>query len=102
MKHYPVQNWRFEGILESRDHVNKYHAILRNKNLDVTELVGFGNVRETHFKDMTKLNNYSHLDTLNIKKRLEFILDNSKHVKQYYYSKTYFELKYLYHFNSFL
>ena len=102
MKHYPVQNWRFEGILESRDHKNKYHAILSNDNLDVTELIAFGNVRETHFKDMTKLNNYSHLDTLNIKKRLEFILDNSKYVKQGYYSKTYFELKYLYHFNSFL
>jgi hypothetical protein len=101
MKHYPVQNWTYEGIIESRDHVNKYHAILRNEKLDITEQVSFGNVRETHFYDSTHLNNYSHLDTNNIKQRIEFIYKKHKYIKPLYYSSMYFELKYLYNFNAF-
>ena len=100
MKHYPKHNWIFNGILECRDHRYKYYAILRNDNLDVTELVPFGNVKSSHFYDLTKLNNYSHLNTNNIKDRMDFILKNVENLKTNYYSQTYFELKFLYNYVS--
>ena len=100
MKHFPQHNWKFEGILECRDHIHKYHAVLRNEKLDVTEYVSFGNVKQQHFHDLTKLNNYSHLDNNNIKQRMDFILENIHNLKKNCYSKIYFELKYLYNYVS--
>mgnify|MGYP003669327224 FL=1 len=98
MKQYPMTNWKFEGVIESRDHIHKYHAILRNDKLDVTELIPFGNPRKQHFYDATRLGNYSHLNNNNIKLRMDFILDNVNLLKKEYYSEIYFELKYLYNY----
>ena len=99
---YPINNFEFRGIMDCDDLQHKYIAILMNVNSETVAIVPFGNIYRTHYRDMTRLNTYSHLDTNNINDRRTFILDNTYLIKANYYNSVYFEMKYLYNFDKFI
>jgi len=100
--YYPINNFTFNGIMECNDLQHKYVALLMNINTDKLFILPFGNIYSTHYRDMTKLNSYSHLDTNNLDDRRRFILNNTILIKGGYYNSAYFEMKYLYNFDRFL
>ena len=100
--YFPFNNFEFKGIMECEDLQHKYVAILNNINLDKIIFLPFGDIYHTHYRDTTKLNSYSHLDTNNIDDRIQFILDNTHLIKGGFYNSVYFEMKYLYNYDYFL
>jgi len=84
--------------MNDKNGIYKYVAILHNKHFDRLVAVPFGNIKDTHFRDTTGLNTYSHLDNNNYKLRQLFIKNTIHHLKPDYYSSIYFELKYLYNY----
>lgn len=102
MNYYPFNNFELSGIMEADDNIHKYVAILMNKTIQTITLVPFGNIYNTHYRDTTNLNSYSHLDSNNLDIRTKFILNNQLLIRGNYYNSTYFEMKYLYSFDPFL
>jgi hypothetical protein len=100
--YYPFNNFEFKGIMDCKNNKNKYVAILQNINSDKIVILPFGDIYHTHYRDTTKLNSYSHLDTNNIDDRRKFILENTHLIKGGYYNAIYFEMKYLYNYDYFL
>lgn len=102
--YYPKKSFIFKGIMETSIKSNtpyKYVALLYNAEYDKLVFVEFGNKYETHYRDTTNLNSYSHLDSNNLNDRLNKIVELSDLVKNDYYSSAYFELKYLYSYTPF-
>ena len=102
MSYYPINNFKFSGIMESDDLQHKYLAILQNINTFDIKILPFGNIYNTHYNDVTGLAIYSHLDTFNLDDRRNYILNNQLQIKGGYYSSIYFEMRYLYKFDTFL
>ena len=102
MNYYPINNFELSGIMEADDNIHKYLAILMNLTTKNISLLPFGNIYDTHYRDTTQLNSYSHLDTNNLNHRTKFILENQLLIRGGYYNATYFEMKYLYSFDQFL
>lgn len=99
---YPINNFTFSGIMEADDNIHKYVAILMNNTIQKIILVPFGHINKTHYRDMTGMNSYSHLNTNNLDDRRKFILENQLLIRNQYYSAIYFEMKYLFSFDYFL
>jgi hypothetical protein len=100
--YYPIKSFQFRGLMEAKQINYKYSAILYNQDYDRLIYIHFGNKYETHYRDTTGLNSYSHLDSNNLNYRIEKITELSNLVKLGYYSSAYFELKYLYSYTPFL
>ncbi len=92
---YPINNFNFGGLMECKNNIYKYVAILTNINTEKIIIIPFGKINETHYRDMTGLNTYSHLDSNNNEQRRDFILKNKFLIKGGYYNSIYFEMKYL-------
>ena len=102
MNYFPIKNFEFKGVMENcEDLYHKYVAILMNITTQQISLVPFGNIYETHYRDTTKLNSYSHLDTNNLDMRTKYILENQLLIRGGYINSTYFEMRFLYSFNPF-
>ena len=99
MKYYPIENFKFNGIMESNHIDFKYMALLYNNEVRFIQFLYFGDKYDTHYCDTTGLNSYSHLDSNSIKDRMNFVGDNLGLLRKGYYNKTYFELKYLYDYD---
>ena len=98
---YPINNFIYRGIMNANDLEHKYVAILMNLTTEKIVTVPFGHIYNTHYRDTTGLNSYSHLDSNNLDHRTTFILENQLLLRGGYYSSIYFEMKYLYHYDHF-
>lgn len=95
MAYYSKKEYKLLGFRKSDRNYKKYYALLEhrlNKNL---VRIHFGDNRYQHYKDITGLNDYIHLNHNDNTRRQAYIRRHNKDIRDGYYSPGYFSLKYL-------
>lgn len=88
------EDYKLLGFRKSKTEGKKYDAILENKITKKIKHVPFGDKTMQHYKDVTPLKLYSHLDHNDKQRRDNFRSRHGENAK-YKFSSAYFAQKYL-------
>lgn len=95
MPYYSKKDYKLLGFRKSDRQNKKYYALLENRLNKNLVKVHFGDNRYQHYKDVTGLNDYIHLNHNDPIRRDRYRLRHNKDIKEGYYSSGYFSLFYL-------
>lgn len=87
-------NFTLKGFRKSQTAGKKYDAILEQKKTKRIRHVPFGDIKSSHFRDVTPLKLYSHLNHNNKERRESFRARHGENAK-YKYSSAWFSTRYL-------
>ena len=95
MSYYSKDDYKLLGFRKSDRKYKKYYALLENKSNKNLVKIHFGDNRYQHYRDITGLNDYKHMDHHDDERRERYIVRHYKDIRKGFYSPGYFALKYL-------
>lgn len=95
MSYYSKKNYKLLGFKKSDRKNKKYYAILENKLNKSLVKVHFGHPSYQHYRDITGLTDYTHLNHNDPERRRLYRMRHNRDIKDGYYSPGFFAYYYL-------